>query len=276
MLRPGSSTYFAPVCVRRYTCPSRAGTSRSSVWWRTRVGTRIVGRTARTSSSATRGITRASGPLGSPPGVPIVPTLPGSPPSTACPDLATCCISPAAPHARQRGLGLHLIEPSVRSAWHPRNRRARPARLCETDVSPRTVPLSRTRRPVATRTASRLPRSSSTAVMLSAHCSKVGIAPGGRDPTLPCPAGQRRSADQGSSSPRPTLEGTVAPEQTSQHVNQSRRPRCREHLRVTRDTRRANPRSARTASPRTPQKSKPRSGSSGAHRQRLCCSQAFP
>ena len=36
-----------------------AGITGSSVWWRTRVGTRTVGSTARTSTSATRGSTRA-------------------------------------------------------------------------------------------------------------------------------------------------------------------------------------------------------------------------
>ena len=80
------------------------------------------------------------------------------------------------PHADQSGDQFLAIEPgaldAIRGALE-----ARPAPLCETDAWRRTAPLSGARRATARRTASRLPRASSTAVMLSAHCSKVGSAP---------------------------------------------------------------------------------------------------
>ena len=44
----------------------------------------------------------------------------------------------------------------------------------------------------ATRTASRLPRSSSTAVMLSAHCSNVGSAPGVTGSDAPVPGWSKK------------------------------------------------------------------------------------
>jgi hypothetical protein len=46
--------------------------------------------------------------------------------------------------------------------------------------------------PIATRTASLLPRSSSTAVMLSAHCSKVGSAPGMTGSDAPVPGWSKK------------------------------------------------------------------------------------
>ncbi len=58
------------------------------------------------------------------------------------------------------------------------------------------------------RTALRSPRT--TAVMLSAHCSNVGSAPGVTGSDAPVPAGRRRSVDRAMSSPRPTPEWTVA------------------------------------------------------------------
>jgi hypothetical protein len=45
---------------------------------------------------------------------------------------------------------------------------------------------------IASRTASRLPRSSSTAVMLSAHCSKVGSAPGVTESEAPVPGWSKK------------------------------------------------------------------------------------
>ena len=45
---------------------------------------------------------------------------------------------------------------------------------------------------IARRTASRLPRSSSTAVMLSAHCSKVGSAPGVTGSDAPVPGWSKK------------------------------------------------------------------------------------
>ena len=69
---------------------------------------------------------------------------------------------------------------------------ARPARMSATDVLPRTAPLPRMRHSIATRTASRLPRSSSTAVMLSAHCSKVGSAPDVKGSDTPVPGWSKK------------------------------------------------------------------------------------
>ena len=58
--------------------------------------------------------------------------------------LTRCCIS-RVPHMRSTQRGFPL-EPSGVPPAGPRNRRARPARWCGTDVSLRTAPLSRTRR----------------------------------------------------------------------------------------------------------------------------------
>jgi hypothetical protein len=44
----------------------------------------------------------------------------------------------------------------------------------------------------ATTTASRLPRASNTAVMLSAHCSKVGSAPGSTGSETPVPGWSKK------------------------------------------------------------------------------------
>ncbi len=92
--------------------------------------------------------------------------------------LSTCSILARAPHGDHGSDDFFGMDPSVRSAIGLACPPARRARWCETDVLPRTAPPSRTRRCSARSTASRLPRSSSTAVMLSAHCSKVGSAPG--------------------------------------------------------------------------------------------------
>src|SRR5262245_43877408 len=73
------------------------------------------------------------------------------------------------------------------------------------------------------------------------------------------------------SSPRPTLEGTVAPEEPRSRCPSSGRTRCREAPQATCDRRHASPRSAHTASPRTPQKSK----SQGARRQTFMLFKAF-
>ena len=64
------------------------------------------------------------------------------------------------------------------------------------------------------------------------------------------------------SSPRPSLEWAVAPEEPRSMCTSSGRTRCREGLQATRDRRRASPRSAHSASPRTLRKSKPGSRSS--------------
>ena len=83
-----------------------------------------------------------------------------------------------------------------------------------------------------------------------------------------CPAARRRSADRAMSSPRPTLEGTVAPE----HALAAREPVRDEHQ-IARafaakcDRRRASSRSAHSASPRTLRKCKPTTGSSFGGRQ---------
>ena len=59
------------------------------------------------------------------------------------------------------------------------------------------------------------------------------------------------------SSPRPTLEGTVAPEEPRSRSPSSGRTRCRGDLHATRDRQRASPHSAHSASPRTLRKCKP-------------------
>jgi integrase len=59
-LRPGTSTYFASGMCSAMYLPFAGGTNTASEWWTTRVGTRTVGRTARTSSSDGRGLTKAS------------------------------------------------------------------------------------------------------------------------------------------------------------------------------------------------------------------------
>ena len=115
MLRPGSSTYFAPGMWSATYLPCSGGIIGSSAWWTTRVGTRIVGSTARTSISATRGIMRA--------------TVPGlaarrSSPSPRCPDLLVprhvrihdMLHLPRAPHGDHGGDDFLGSGPSVRSA----------------------------------------------------------------------------------------------------------------------------------------------------------------
>ena len=59
------------------------------------------------------------------------------------------------------------------------------------------------------------------------------------------------------SSPRPTLEWTVAPEKARSKRTSSGRTRCRAGLHETRDRRRASRHSSRSASPRTLRKCKP-------------------
>jgi len=61
-LRPGSSTYFAPGMRSATSLPHSGGKKGSSACWRTSVGTRTVGSTARTSVSASRDIMRAAVP----------------------------------------------------------------------------------------------------------------------------------------------------------------------------------------------------------------------
>ena len=121
----------------------------------------------------------------------------------------------------------------------------------------------------ATRTASRLPRSSSTAVMLSAHCSNVGSAPGVTGSDAPVPGWSKKMSRPSEviASNQPWMDGSSG--KTSQHVNQSGRTRCREDLRATRDRRRASPRSSHSASPRTPPKSRPRNGQRWVSVQRI-------
>ena len=60
-------------------------------------------------------------------------------------------------------------------------------RMCRCEQRP-----CATRRSLATRTASRLPRSSNTAVMLSAHGSKVGSAPGETGSDAPMPGWSKK------------------------------------------------------------------------------------
>ena len=146
---------------------------------------------------------------GWPPGVRVVPMLPGSPRSTACPDSRHADLL-RYPTWRPGGGGI------------PRPTIGAFARICvvfENDkrdgagrMGSREQRRCRNAPSTATRTASRLPRSSSTAVMLSAHCSMVGSAPDVTDRRPPCPAGRRRSSDRAMSSLRPILEATVAPE----------------------------------------------------------------
>ena len=191
MLRPGSSTYFAPGMRSATYLPHSGGINGSSVWWTTRVGTRTVGSSARTSISASERHHASDG-------------------RWACRQafirahaarissfhgmsgLITCCDLPGPPHGDRGSDDFLGSSPSVRSTADLRSPPARPARLCGTDVSPRTAPLSRTRRRLARRTASRLPRSSSTAVMLSAHCSKVGSAPGVTGSDAPVPGWSKK------------------------------------------------------------------------------------
>ena len=59
-LRPGSSTYFASGMCSAMYLPFAGGLPTLSVCWTTSVGTRIVGRTARTSNSVMSGVMRAS------------------------------------------------------------------------------------------------------------------------------------------------------------------------------------------------------------------------
>ena len=85
-----------------------------------------------------------------------------------------------------------LIAPIGAGVRGPRIPRVPPARSCGTDVLRRTAPLSANAPSIATRTASRLPRSSSTALMLSAHCSKVGSAPGVMGSDAPVPGWSKK------------------------------------------------------------------------------------
>jgi len=73
---------------------------------------------------------------------------------------------------------------------------------------------------LARRTASLLARSSSTAVMLSAHCSKVGSAPGVTGSDAPVPGWSRKMSRPSDviASTHPWTEGSSG--RISQQVNQ--------------------------------------------------------
>ena len=79
---------------------------------------------------------------------------------------------------------------------------------------------SRTRRRPARRTASWLPRSSSTAVMLSAHCSNVGSAPGVTGSDAPVPGWSKKITRPSDviASIQPCIDGSSG--MSSQLVNQ--------------------------------------------------------
>ena len=112
-------------------------------------------------------------------------------------------------------------------------------------------------------TASLLPRSSSTAVMLSAHCSKVGSAPG-------CDriGGSRARLVEEDQPPQrrhrldPPLNGWQLRQVLAAGEPCSGRTLCLAHPQRKRGRRRASPRSAHSASPRTLQKSKSRESAS--------------
>ena len=98
---------------------------------------------------------------------------------------------PRAPHGDQPQRGLPRDRgPSVRSGdlrSPQHDERGGAGRMCRGEQR-----RCRERADDATRTASRLPRSSSTAVMLSAHCSKVGSAPGVTGSDAPVPGWSKK------------------------------------------------------------------------------------
>jgi hypothetical protein len=183
----------------------------SSAWCTTRVGTRIAGSTARTSISATSGI--------------ISSTVAGLAARRSCrahvdrissfhgiSGLSTCSSAPVPQTRSMSSKNFSVETPSARSP----DRCAKPSSTTSAVVRDGCVAannaLVANALKVATRTASLLPRSSNTAVMLSAHCSKVGSAPDLTGSDAPAPDGRRRSVDRATSSPRPSLEWKVARE----------------------------------------------------------------
>ncbi len=84
----------------------------------------------------------------------------------------------------------------------------------------RTAPAVADAPSLARSTASRLPRSSSTAVMLSADCSKVGSAPGLTGSEAPVPGWSKKMSRPSDviASAHPWMDGSSG--RTSQHVNQ--------------------------------------------------------
>ena len=190
MLRPGSSTYFAPDMWSATYLPIAGGMIGSSACWTTRVGTRTVGSSARTSNSDTSGIMRA--------------TVAGlaarrSMPSPRCPDLLVprhlriedMLVFARSPH------GDHGIEEFLRDQPSDVQTRIRvdlqhdqrggAGRMCRCEQR-------RRRKRAVDRDEHRLriPRSSSTAVMLSAHCSKVGSAPAAAGSEAPVPGKSKK------------------------------------------------------------------------------------
>ena len=179
----------------------------SSVWWRTRVGTRIVGRTARTSNSDARRSTRE--------------TVAGLAARRSCrahaarissfhgmSGLSACCISPV-PHVATRG-SLDILgrcSMGAREALE-HDQRGGAGRMC----------CGKKRR--LCKSAIDCEEDGFTAAEIVKH-RRDAVGPllqrrerarRDRDRTLPCPAGRRRSVDRAMSSPRPTLEATAAPE----------------------------------------------------------------
>ena len=125
------------------------------------------------------------------------------------------------PHMRSWPGGCSGSSPSARcdhavrvTVQHHQRRRAGRMR-CREQRSCR-----RTHRRPRGETASRLPRSSSTAVMLSAHCSRVGSAPGVTGSEAPVPGWSKKMSRPSDviASTHPWREGSSG--RSSQHVNQ--------------------------------------------------------
>lgn len=150
------------------------------------MGTRIVGSTARASNSVARRIT--------------LETVPGLAERRSCrahaarissfhgiSGLSACCIAPVPQVA-----SVAALTSSDVAVWVPvkpsstTSAVARDGCVAAKSAACATAPLT------PRRTASLLPRASSTAVMLSAHCSNVGSAPGVTGSEAPVPGWSKK------------------------------------------------------------------------------------
>ena len=138
---------------------------------------RTVGSNARTSISATRRQHEVDGPRARRPAFPTCPRGPDLlvPRHVRIHRMLVLTRPPCGDRAGDYLLGcgsLGALNHRIRVALQ-HDQRGCARRMCRREQRTRRDP----RRPAASRTASRLPRSSNTAVMLSAHCSNVGSAP---------------------------------------------------------------------------------------------------
>jgi hypothetical protein len=80
------------------------------------------------------------------------------------------------------------------------------------DVSPANSAAGAKAPSIAITTASRLPRSSNTAVMLSAHCSMLGIAPGVTGSDAPVPGWSKKISRPSDviASTQPWMDGSLS------------------------------------------------------------------